>query len=253
MERASAAYAKPYRRYLAPLDVNTGCPITSARHDEGITEHVDHRLLERLDETAHSELRTVKVQEQIRHELTRPMVRHLPSSIGANHRNRSGVTHVAASSGLPEREDGGMFQQPEFIGRPHNPGFRTEPHRLHRRAVRHASDPASQEVLKSGRDKRVTRRVLEVHGRGYQSANTAPRTWAHHTVRIGVCTVCASDETVQATGPSAEHGRSPSATGCPPQYRRARSEAARSKVRHRDSSAGHPVAHRRGPGLRVSR
>ena len=174
MERTSAAYAKPYRRDLAPLDVNTGYPLTSARHDDGIAEHVDHRLLERLDETAYSDLRTVQVQEQIRHELSRPVVRHLPSSIGANHRYCSGVVHMAASSGLPEREDGGMFQQPEFIGRLRNPGFRTESHRLHRRAVRHASDPASQKVPKSGRGGRVTRRVLEVHGRRYRSTKTAP-------------------------------------------------------------------------------
>ena len=145
VERASVAYAKPDRGDLPAFHVDARRALAPGCRDARTAEHVDDRLLQRLDNPAYADLRTAQIEEQIGHELTGPMVGHLPSSIGANHGNRSGLSHMAAPSGLSERKDRGVLEQPELIGRVDARGFRTQPHRLHRLAVRHASEPAHEQ------------------------------------------------------------------------------------------------------------
>ena len=144
MKRTSGTYAKTYRRDLAALHVDTGRPLVSGGRDADTAEHMDDRLLERLDNPAHPDARTMQVEEQIGDKLSRPMIGYLPASIGTNDGNRSGVSHVAASSGLSECEDRGMFEQPELVGRVDTSRLRTQSHRLHCRAVRYASEPADK-------------------------------------------------------------------------------------------------------------
>ena len=135
----------PTDAILRPRYVDTGCALASGSPDGALVEHVDDGLLQRLDNPPHPDPRTVQVVEQVRHELPRPVVGHLPSPIGTNHGNRSGSPHVAASARLPEREDGRVLEQPQLIGRFQVPRFRVRSHRLHRVAVRHAPQPVDEE------------------------------------------------------------------------------------------------------------
>ena len=116
MEGPPGANPKANRGDLATLDVDSGRTLTSLGLDGQPAEHVDRRLLECLDDSAYPDPRALQIEEKIRYQLSRPMVRHLPSSISAHHGNCTGVTHVAASTGLPEGEDRRMLQQPEFVG-----------------------------------------------------------------------------------------------------------------------------------------
>ena len=144
VEGAPASHPKPDGRKLAALHVYAGGTLMSGGADSDVAEHVDDGLLERLDEPPYPDPRTMQVEEQIRHELSRPVVSHLSPSIGTDHGNRSGVPHVAAMSRLPEREDGRMLQQPQFVGRIEAPRLGVRSHRPHRVAVRHASQPPGE-------------------------------------------------------------------------------------------------------------
>ena len=163
VEGASGSHPKPDGRDLATAYVYTGCALESGSHDCGRMEHVDDGLLKRLDNSPHPDPRAVQVEEQIRHELPRPMIGHLPSPIGTNHGNCSGVPHVAATSRLPEREDARVLQQPQLVGRIAAPGLRVRSHRLHRVAVRHAPQPVDEKRPRMRRRGRPARRFAGVH------------------------------------------------------------------------------------------
>ena len=116
MERASGAHAKPYRCDLSTSHVHPRCALASDCRNSDATEHFDNRLFERFDNPAYPDLRSAQVEKQICNQLARPVVGDLPSPIGTNDGNRSSLSHMAASSGLPQREDPGMLEQPEFVG-----------------------------------------------------------------------------------------------------------------------------------------
>ena len=178
VEGASGSHPKPDGRNLATTYVYTGCALASGSHDCGLAEHVDDGLLERLDNPPHPDPRTVQVEEQIRHELPRPMVGHLPSPIGTNHGNRSGVPHVAATSRPPEREDGRVLQQPQLVGRFEAPRLRVRSHRLHCVAVRHAPQPVDEKRPRMRRRGCPARRLVDVHGVRLHSTG-APPPWLY--------------------------------------------------------------------------
>ena len=172
VEGASGSHPKPDGRNLATAHVDTGCAPASGSRDYVFAERVDDGLLERLDNPPHPDPRTVQVEEQIRHELPRPMVGHLPSPIGTNHGNRSGVPNVAPTSRLPEREDGRVLQQPQLVGRFEAPRLGARSHRLHCVAVRHTPQPADEKRPRMRRCGCPARRFVDVHGVRLHSTGT---------------------------------------------------------------------------------
>ena len=74
------------------------------------------------------------------------MIGHLPSPIGTNDGNCSGLSHMGTSSGLPERKYRVVLEQPELVGRITAPVIHVHAHRLHRLAVRYASEPPDSEL-----------------------------------------------------------------------------------------------------------
>ena len=183
VEGASGSHPKPDGRNLAAPYVDAGRTLAWDGRETDVGKHVDDRLLERLDDPAHPDPRAMQVEEQVRHELPRPMVGHLPPPIGANHGNRSGVPHVGASSRLPEREDRRMFQQPQLVGRIEASRLGARSHRLHCVAVRHAPQPADEKRPRLRCPGYPARRFLCVHGLRFHSTGTTPPRPCPHDVR----------------------------------------------------------------------
>ena len=70
----------------------------------------------RLHHVAHAELRAPQVDQQVRDELPRAVIRDLTAAIDLDHRMPFVAQQVLATAGETERVDRRMLGQPDLVG-----------------------------------------------------------------------------------------------------------------------------------------
>ncbi|CAM2147993.1 hypothetical protein PT2222_10359 [Paraburkholderia tropica] len=79
-------------------------------------QRVDHGLLDERHQLAHHQFPASQIEQQIGHDLARPVIRDLAAAVDLDERNTAvGDEQMLGLAGLPERENGRMLDQPDFV------------------------------------------------------------------------------------------------------------------------------------------
>jgi len=133
---------RPDAGELARSDVHTRRVTPAEGLDAPLRDGCNDRPLDALDEPAHAQPGSAKVEQRIHHELPGAVVRHLAAAIDLHHGNIAGREQMLGPRVHAEREDWGVLEEPDLVGSI-GPALIDEPlHRPPRRLVGDAAEPA---------------------------------------------------------------------------------------------------------------
>ncbi len=112
---APAPDAQAQRGDLFAFDVDAGSVSSCLRYNPKVDKQRDDGILDGADQAARAELRAPEIDQQINHELPRPVIRHLPTAIALHHRNVTGMEYVFAFAVQTKCEYRRMFHHPHFV------------------------------------------------------------------------------------------------------------------------------------------